>query len=257
MTVSGPFNRTSPLQTRLANLAPLEQPEIGMLQTAMRNRYRSAGKREILAEGELIGKPRALLSGWACRQRILSDGRRQIISFLLPGDLIGVCTRRDAVASTSIIAVTEVVTCALPDPSEDDGALTEAYSISAAIEEHCFLAQITRLGRLSAQERLVDWFLETQERLELAGLASHNQFKVPLTQEMLADTLGLTNVHVNRMLQVLRRDELLSFRGGEIELLNRGLLEALVDFKSTRTIFTPASAKPPMRSEARTANWPQ
>lgn len=223
----------SPLVTRLSRLTSLTPSEIGTLQAAERDQRRFRARRELLREGEPIRERRALLSGWACRQRILSDGRRQILSFLLPGDLIGICQHTNPIASTTVLAITEVVMC--PAPAAEAGSnLSEAYARSAALEELYFLAHITRLGRLNAYERLADWLLEKQDRLALAGLSAADQFALPLTQEMLADALGLTSVHVNRTLQAMRRDGLLTLQGGMISLPDRGRLEKVADYRAAR-----------------------
>ena len=221
----------SPLTTRLSHLASLAPAEVEALQIAERDQRRSPARREMIAEGTPIREQRALLSGWACRQRILRDGRRQILSFLLPGDLIGVCHQSNPIAATSILAITDVVTCPAPKASEIGGGLAEAYAVSGALEEHYLLRQVTRLGRLSAHERLADWILEIRERLALAGLCSGNELPIPLTQEILADALGLTSVHVNRTLQGMRRDGLLTSRSGVISLHDRARLEDLVEHR--------------------------
>jgi CRP-like cAMP-binding protein len=72
---------------------------------------------------------------------------------------------------------------------------------------------------MSAYERIQDWLSEIHERLLLAGRAGPESFPMPLTQEMLADALGLTSVHVNRTLQAMRRDGVLEWRGGTVRLL--------------------------------------
>lgn len=76
--------------------------------------------------------------------------------------------------------------------------------------------------------------MEMQERLAFVGLSAADQFPLPLTQEMLADALGLTSVHVNRTLQAIRRDGLLTLRGGMMSLPDRARLEKLVDYKPAR-----------------------
>ncbi len=224
----------SPLMTRLAKLATLEQVEVASLRAAERDQRRYAPRRELMAEGDPIRERAALLSGWACRQRDLPDGRRQILNFLVPGDLIGMDTHRNPLAATTVLAITEVVTCALPPAGAPGGGLAEAYAVSTALEQHYLLAHITRLGRLSAYERLADWFLETQDRLDLAGLATGDRFPLPLTQEMLADALGLTSVHINRTLQAMRRDGVLIARSGVISLPDRDRLKDLVDYRPAR-----------------------
>lgn len=221
----------SALSLRLSRLAQLDAAELEALRRAERDTRRWPARREVLAEGEPVEEGRAIVSGWACRQRILSDGRRQILGFLLPGDLIGICRHPDPVSSTAILAVSELVTCAVPSAASATRGLADAYAVSAALEEHHFLAQITRLGRLSAPERLADWILETRERLEIAGRLTGSELAVPLTQELLADTLGLTSVHVNRTLQSMRQDGLLTFRRGVLSLLDPERLRAMVDYR--------------------------
>lgn len=130
-------------------------------------------------------------------------------------------------------AITEVTTCVLP-VAQPGSALAEAYARSAALHEHYLLCQITRLGRLSAYKRVADWLLETQARLAMAGVPTVDQFLVPLTQELLADALGLTSVHVNRTLQALRRDELITWQAGLASVLDRRRLEKLADHKPPR-----------------------
>lgn len=210
----GPLTADTPIvSARLARLAALVPDEVEALQRAERDPRLYAARRELIHEGEPIRDQRALVSGWAYRQRILADGRRQVLGFLLPGDLIEACPQSRPLAAASIMAVTEVHCCFLPVAPQASG-LAEAYGHSGALDHHYLLAQITRLGRMDAYERLADWLLEVRERLALVGLATGDQFALPLTQEVLADALGLTSVHVNRTLQALRRDGLLTLRGG-------------------------------------------
>ena len=234
-TVQAPEPRPTSFTTRLSRLTPLAAPELAILQDAERDQRRTPARRELIGEGQQIRERRALVSGWACRQRILKDGQRQVLSFLLPGDLIGVCRHSNPIALTTILAIHEVTTCAAPHP--ETSGLAEAYARSAALEEHHFIAQIIRLGRLNAYERLADWLLETSDRLALVDLAAEDRFALPITQEMLADALGLTSVHVNRTLQAMRRDGLVHLQGGMISLPDRGRLVRLVDYKPARVCF--------------------
>ena len=167
-----------------------------------------------MTEGqEILGK-RLIVSGWAARVRQLADGRRQLISFLLPGDLIGNCGHARPLAASTVLALTNVACTDLQEEAQTH-ALREAYEISRAIEEAHLLSQITRLGRLSALERIADLFLELYERLSLAGLAANGRFALPLTQEVVADALGLTSVHLSRTLQLARRNGEFEWRDGQ------------------------------------------
>jgi CRP-like cAMP-binding protein len=221
---------------RLAALSRLDAGEIHALEEAAAYPQRVMAHREIVTEGWPVPEPTIIMSGWACRVRNFSDGRRQILSFLLPGDLLGMCHQRQPLASTTITALTETRLCRAP--AARDGrrgtGLAEAYAVSGALEEYYLFRQIARLGRLNAYERLVDWMLEVRERLILAGLGSENSFPMPLTQELLADALGLTSVHVNRTLQTMRREGLIDLRGGALRLLDSQRLAQMVDFHPAR-----------------------
>ncbi|UYY57513.1 Crp/Fnr family transcriptional regulator [Sphingomonas sp. S2-65] len=215
--------------TRFSALARLTEGERDALADRERKR-RAPAHREIQSVGKPAGEPLILLSGWACRTRTFFDGRRQILSMLLPGDLIGHAFRENAVAVTTVVALTEGVVMPAPAPAEGSG-LAQAYAAAAALEEVYLYRQIARLGRLSAYERLADWLLETRDRLAMAGLASGDSFPMPLTQEALADLLGLTSVHINRTLQSMRRDGALDLRGGTACLSEPRQLADLVDYR--------------------------
>jgi CRP-like cAMP-binding protein len=184
-----------------------------------------------MSEGRAVTEPSILLSGWACRTRIFSDGRRQILSLLLPGDLIGVHRQSRPMAATGITALTDVTLCPAPRPQPDQPGLAEAYARSGAVEEFYLFRQIARLGRLSAYERVLDLLLETRDRLSIVGLGAADGFPMPLTQEALADTLGLTSVHVNRTLQTLRREGLLDLRSGVARLTDIDRLMRMIDYR--------------------------
>lgn len=205
-----------PAIRRLAALAPLDPPaEEALADAAIRSRMLKPG-RELLAEGAPVPNPLLILSGWAARTRFLTDGRRQIMSLILPGDLIGNCRHNRPLSVSTVVALGPLTVCAAPPSSFP--ALGEAYFISHALDEAYLLAQITRLGRLSAEERLVDLMLELCDRLALCGLVSDGGFAWPLTQTALADALGLTPVHVNRTLQQLRHRGDVILRSGRLQL---------------------------------------
>lgn len=222
--------------SHLAALAPLTPAARQALDLAARQARTVKARGELQVEGREIRAPMILLSGWACRAFNLADGRRQIASLLLPGDLIGMYNHEAPIANASVIALTEVVVCEAPQPraAADLGGLAEAYAISAALEEAYLLRNITRLGRMDAYERIGNWLLELRERLALAGIGSSNQFPMPLTQEVMADTLGLTSVHINRTLQQMRKDNLIALQHGVITLADPARLATLADHRPAR-----------------------
>lgn len=217
----------SPAVERLSALAPLDAEAIHALERAIDSSVVDRPRTELLAEGREIPAALIVIEGWAARVRILPDGRRQFLSFLLPGDLIGMCRHQRPLAVSSVVAITALRTCRAPD-GDRYPALAEAYAVSAALEEAYLLAQIGRLGRLSALERLGDVMLELRERMGRAGLLRNDTFEMPLTQEMLADVLGLTPVHINRMVQQARRGGWLEWRARRVTITDPQGLTATV-----------------------------
>lgn len=220
-------------ELRLSRLARLDDDELRAVRQAASFPQRLPAHRELVAEGAPAGEPHILLEGWMGRIRHFSDGRRQILSFILPGDRLGVGQQNQPRAAATVTALTPVLLCRAPQPRSGrvGAGLAEAYAMSAALEEQYMLRQIARIGRLSAHERLIDWMLEMYDRLELAGLAEADAFPMPLTQEALADALGLTSVHVNRTLQSMRRERLIEFRSGVIQLSDPRQLANMVDYR--------------------------
>ncbi|MFZ3485503.1 Crp/Fnr family transcriptional regulator [Sphingomonas sp. 3-13AW] len=217
-------------RVRLASIARIAPEGLQMLdEAAMRARV-VAPHRDIVYEGERIQQPLLMLSGWACRTRTLMDGRRQVLSLVLPGDLLGYSAHHQQTALASVTAITGSVVCPAPTFAAGDDCLglVAAYAASNVLDESYLLAQITRLGRMNALERISDWMLEIHERLCLADIISGNSFQLPVTQELMADALGLTSVHVNRTLQAMRREGLLDLRGGTATLLDPSRMRAMV-----------------------------
>jgi CRP-like cAMP-binding protein len=99
------------------------------------------------------------------------------------------------------------------------------------LEDALLLDHAVRLGRLTAFERVAHFLLELQQRLEIAGLGDRQRFPLPLTQEILADALGLSIVHVNRTLQQLRRTGLIELRSGVAILVQPDALAKLCDYR--------------------------
>lgn len=193
-----------PAFCRLARLATLDAAAEAALVEAISRTQSYRPRRDLTVEGRDIASPQLILSGWAARVRILLDGRRQFLNFLLPGDLVGLYHHHRPLAPASIITLTEMTTC-VPPAWGKNASLDEAYAVAEALDEAFLLAQIARLGRMNAMERIGDLMLELHERLSMSELTYGSSFDLPITQETLADALGLTAVHVNRMLQAARR----------------------------------------------------
>ena len=180
--------------------------------------------------GAAPGKQLIIVSGWACDLRILPDGRRQIFSFLLPGDAIE-ARGAGSVGSRGLVALTrlEVVDSGRQLAADAEGreVLTQALHEAALQREERLYDHVVRMGRLSAKERVIHLLLELRERLERVGLVDGDTFKIPLTQEIFADALGLSVVHINRTLKELRKEGLVSVKSGSATLHNRRKLATM------------------------------
>jgi CRP-like cAMP-binding protein len=190
----------------------------------------------MLGEGVEISTAHAILSGWACRVRQLADGRRQIIEILLPGDTVGLCARKRPLSLTNVIALTSVRTVEAhelstvlrdPDNLPDLGA---ALEIAAAEEEFYLLAQIVRLGRQTAYERIAHFFCELECRLAARDMIVAGSFPMPMTQEAIADSVGLSVVHVNRTLQQMRRERAIDLSKGRLQIFDQAAFRAAGEF---------------------------
>ncbi len=232
---------TGLLARRLGRLAELTDEETALLESLATTFGERAAGTELVREGEALDTPRLLVAGWACRFRTLPDGRRQIFAFTLPGDLYGLCVRPDAVALTPTVALTPVVVAdaaplgeAIKDKADTHPGLAKACFAMASLEEAYLLNQLMRIGRQTAYERTAHLMLEIQQRLIAVGLADESSVGVPLTQEIMADALGLSVVHLNRTLQQLRRDRLMEFKNGLVKVLEPERLAKLADFRKTQ-----------------------
>jgi CRP-like cAMP-binding protein len=220
---------------RLRSLAPLSEGEQELVRSLGSRRERRSAGDTISAEGAIPAAPCFIVSGWACRHRVLSDGRRQIFGFLLPGDGLGLqpATTPEPSAVVALTAL-EIVSAEPVAAAAASGAapgLARAIRAMGPQEHGLLLDHVVRLGRQTAYERVAHMLLELQRRLEIAGLGDSQRFPLPLTQEILGDALGLSIVHVNRTLQQLRREQLIELRSGVAILLQRERLAAIADYR--------------------------
>ncbi|TCU51854.1 CRP-like cAMP-binding protein [Novosphingobium sp. PhB57] len=173
--------------------------------------------------------------GWACQFRTLRDGRRQILRVLPPGDVCNLDSLQTKNAPFGIKALTPVSTLSVARQHLSalcHGSPGIAYSvIELALCENAMLNQwATCLGRCSAPERLAHLLCELAVRLGHDAGCEYASFDLPLTQEQMADVLGLTAVHINRMMQQFRRQGLLHTEGRTITLENMGALKNMAEF---------------------------
>lgn len=229
-------NDESPLSRRLEGFTLLDDTEQKLVERVETSPKRSfhAGSR-ICVEGRQFS-PQLIITGWACRLTDLTDGRRQIVELLCPGDLIGLGALAYPAALANVLALTTVRTV---DASDLRSALKDrqyfprlasGLELVIAEREAFLLNQIIRLGRMTAYERMAHLLIELDYRLKQRGLSESGSFVWPLTQEMLANTLGLSAVHTNRTLQQLRREGFLELGQGRLTLRRIDTLKSVAGF---------------------------
>lgn len=185
---------------------------------------RSAGPRvDIIAEGRPLPFLPLIIEGWACHYRLLENGKRQIISLFLPGDLCGPFRTLPHFKNHALATLTPMVFA----PVSFD-AITAAAAASREIEEVLWWdllvasamerERIVSLGRRTASERLGHCLCELHCRLRMVGLIDGLSYDLATTQADLGDLLGLSTVHVNRSLRELKRAGLVSLRGRRVTI---------------------------------------
>ncbi|HEX3936080.1 MAG TPA: Crp/Fnr family transcriptional regulator [Xanthobacteraceae bacterium] len=185
----------------------------------------------IVRAGEDSPQLFTLYSGWAFRFKTLPDGRRQILNFLLPGDLIGLQAAMFDAALHGIEALTGVQLCVLPrrDVWGLFGTMPGlAFDVTwlGAREESIVDENLASVGRRTAAERVAALIVTLYKRVKLLGLVDDDDsFDFPLTQQHIADALGLSLVHTNKTLAKLRRMGMFTTHNGTLTLINPRVLE--------------------------------
>ena len=224
-----------PFTRRLTQLVPLSAEEIailGELQSATRTIQRN---RDIIMEGRSYGSILIIIEGTAIRYRILHDGRRQIINIALPGDIVGILGPFIESSLYSTRALTETVIAAISFARvnalfESHPRLVTKIFLCFSSELSIYAEHLVDLGRRSAAERVAHFLLELLTRLQAVGLADDRSYKLPLTQELIADVLGLSIPHVNRVLRRLREDKLVVLEDQRVTVRDFDGLAELADF---------------------------
>ena len=211
--------RAAPLEARLQSYAALQPQDLDPIRACCEDLKVTTAGTNVTAGARGEDHPRAIVSGWAAAARHLSDGRRQILQVYLPGDVLGLSPlyMDEAIALTSVTTVdARPLAAALRDAAHPTLGL--AWDRAQLARQKQLLDHIVRLGRLSAYERTAHLLLELIDRHRRAGLSDGRRMAWPLTQETLADVLGLSVVHVNRILQQLRREGMIALRAGQLVL---------------------------------------
>ena len=211
----------SPLTRKLSAYVALSAADLEPLARLHRRRRSFQPGHELIHEGQANASAFILSDGWACSYKLLPDGERQIVDFQIPGDFLGLRsilfrTSDHSIEAVTRIEATEVLAADILDAFAQAPRLATAVLWAASRDEAMVVEHLVNLGRRSAEERMAHFLLELGARLALVGVGDRTGFDCPLTQYHLADALGLSAVHVNRVLRHLREEGLVTFRNGRV-----------------------------------------
>ncbi len=199
--------------TTFVKLSPAELAGLAELQSTPVNVPRGS---DLMHQGDAGQLAYILHAGWGCSFKVLRDGARQIITFPIPGDMIGLRsillkTSDHAFSAITDVQVSRISTARLNTLVDEFPRLAAAIMWGTSRDEAITVEHLASIGRRTSLERTAHFFLELRDRLQLVGLTSDTEYECPLSQYVIADALGMSAIHVNRVLRQLRELELLTF----------------------------------------------
>lgn len=220
---------------RLSGYAPLGDADISLLARACRNVREIPAGHHLIMEGDRPDPVFVMLEGWACGYKMLPDGGRQILAFMLPGDFCDIHIAVLKAIDHSIVTITPARVAMLPRTQmealvEAGPTITRAFWWSQLVDQSVLRAWIVSMGRRTAKERIAHLMCELYIRMRNIGLATDDKCEMPLTQLVIADAVGLTPVHVNRVLKALRLSKVMELSSGSLTIIDPVRLAEIAGF---------------------------
>jgi CRP-like cAMP-binding protein len=221
-----------PLVAKLSQFAPLSDEDMAALEAMCEREEHFPAGTNIVVEAQIPRSAFVVTRGMACRYRLMPDGKRQILTILIPGDVFDLHgfllkAMDHSVVTISPTRVAAIGRGAVIEVILDRPRVGAALWWSAMQEEAMLRERIVALGRRSARGRVAYLLCELVWRQRAIGIAEDHAVRLPFTQTDLADMLGLTSVHINRILQGFRRDELITLDRRRLALLDIERLQAI------------------------------
>jgi CRP-like cAMP-binding protein len=221
---------------KLEAFAPLDPEDRSLLESIVRGPVSVRGRKDFMHEGEAAIGLYLIVEGFACRYKVLPDGSRQIIAYLLPGDF---CDLKDSIIKEMDHTVATLSPCKIVELSReqimqlhDRPAIMRAFEWSSLVDEATLREWLLNIGARGAEERVAHLACEMVVRLTTVGLVANGACALPITQAELADAVGLSTVHVNRVLQSLRGAGLLTLKDKTLITPDIARLKAFSDFNN-------------------------
>lgn len=230
---------TEALTNKLSNYLDLEQKDIQSLRESVQQVEHIEAGQDIIRVDEKPEYVHLIVEGWGCRYKYLEDGKRAIVAYLIPGDVCDIHIAMLDHMDHSVSALTPLKLAYLPREAiercfRDNHTLARAFFWTSLVEESTMREWFVNATSRPADKRLAHLFCELLMRHWAAKLERRaDRFPMPLTQNELADAMGISLVHTNRVLQRLRRDGLVEFEGRTLIVLDWARLKAFADFSPT------------------------
>ncbi len=216
---------TNQFINKLSAFGGLTPNDLAALKAATANPRTFVAKQDLIREGDQPGPVLVVLEGWACRYKILPSGTRQITAFLMPGDSCDLHVSLLDEMDHSIQVITEAKVATI-SRIEMQAMMTNYPNIARAmytaqlVDEGVLRAWIVSMGRRSSTERVAHLMCELYLRARTRDMAKGDELALPLSQLVLADALGMTPVHINRVLRDLRLAGAMALRRGSLTILD-------------------------------------
>jgi CRP-like cAMP-binding protein len=237
-----------PFVARLSRLVKLSASDLTNLERIIGGERLVKKRTDLVVVGHESRNLCFVRDGYAIRYKLLRSGKRQILNVILPGDVIGFPVSFFDRSIYSIVAVSDLTYNVCPLDSYmrlcyEQPQLGLVWSWLAAHEAAIYAEHIVDLGRRTPVERLAHFLLETHGRLLSVGRAEATRFDLPFSQEVMADVLGLSVPHLNRVMQQLRADGLIASRSHLVELTDLMSLQTLAQYQALDLAPIPLPAK--------------
>lgn len=221
--------------SKLRGFATLNEGDVAALTRATANGRWVPPRHDLIREGDRPGVVFVILQGWACRYKILPNGTRQVLAYLMPGDSCDLHIALLAEMDHSIQTITKVRVATIDRRDmdailEDHRGIARALYIGQLIDEGTMRAWITSMGRRTSVERVAHLMCELYLRARTIGLIEETRFEVPVSQRLLADSLGMTAVHLNRVVKKLRLENALILSRSSVTITDPQKLAQLAGF---------------------------
>jgi CRP-like cAMP-binding protein len=223
------------LARKLAHFIQLSEIEEHVLRSMPAHLRHVEARCDIVAEGDWPAELSLITEGFACRYKLLADGRKQIMAFLIPGDICDLRALLTGRMDHAVAAINDNQIATIPrqkifDAMEKYPRIELALWRDTMLDAALYRQWLINLGRRSAYQRIAHLLCEIWTRLEAIGRTKAGSYELPVTQAHVADAMGISLVHVNRSLKRLRQDGLITFRANQVTVLDWGRLQDVAEF---------------------------